>query len=137
MTRGTVNAAKAQLRKHALSFEGAYEDHPWGENVAKVNKKVFVFLGVDTSENLMGVKLTRSLLYARSRPDVEAMGYGLGKSGWCNVRRPAKGALDLALMKEWIAESYEAVAPKKKAATRRAPGPTRAATRRRPPSRQA
>ena len=109
-------AAKAKLRKHALSLEGAYEDHPWGEDVAKVRNKVFVFLGVadETSEYLMGVKLTRSLLYARSRSDVEPMGYGLGKSGWCNVKRPAKGAVDMKLMKEWITESYEAVAPKKK-----------------------
>ena len=73
----------------------------------------------------MGVKLARSLLYARSRPDVEAMGYGLGKSGWCNVKRPAWGAVDLKLMKEWIAESYEAVAPKKRASRRRATGSTR------------
>jgi predicted DNA-binding protein (MmcQ/YjbR family) len=134
----TVKVAKAELRRHALSFEGAYEDHPWGENVAKVNKKVFVFLGIDdeTSGYLMGVKLTRSLLYARSRPDVEAMGYGLGKSGWCNVKKPARGAVDMKVMKEWIAESYETVAPKR-AATRKAPGSTRAATRTRRPSRRA
>jgi predicted DNA-binding protein (MmcQ/YjbR family) len=126
----TVNAAKAQLRKHALSFESAYEDHPWGENVAKVNKKVFVFLGVadDQSEYLMGVKLTHSLLYAHSRPDVEAMGYGLGKAGWCNVKRPARGAVDMKLIKEWIAESYEAVAPKR-ASTRKALGSARAEPR--------
>jgi predicted DNA-binding protein (MmcQ/YjbR family) len=118
MARASVKAAKAQLRKYALSLEGAYEDHPWGENVAKVSKKVFVFLGVDddASEYLMGVKLTRSLLYARSRPEVEAMGYGLGKSGWCNVKRPARGSVDMKVMKEWIAESYAAVAPKRPAA---------------------
>jgi predicted DNA-binding protein (MmcQ/YjbR family) len=98
-----------------LTFDGAHEDHPWGENVTKVRNKVFVFFGRDDdkSEWLMGVKLTRSLLYARSLPHVEAMGYGLGKSGWCSVKRP-KGAIDVTLMKDWIAESYEAVAPKRK-----------------------
>jgi predicted DNA-binding protein (MmcQ/YjbR family) len=105
-----------RLRKYALTFAGTKEDHPWGENVTKVNGKVFVFFGMDdeTSDSVMGVKLTRSLLYARSLPHVEPSGYGLGKSGWCTVKRP-KGAIDVALMKEWIAESYEAVAPKGRA----------------------
>jgi predicted DNA-binding protein (MmcQ/YjbR family) len=108
-----LKTAKTQLRKHALTFDGAYEDHPWGENVAKVKNKVFVFFGPDDddSDGLMGVKLTRSLLYARSLPHVEAMGYGLGTSGWCAVKKP-KGAIDMKLMKDWIAESYEAVAPR-------------------------
>jgi len=116
----SAKAAKAQLRKYALTFDGAEEAHPWGENVTKVRGKVFVFFGVDDdkSEWLMGVKLTRSLLYARSLPIVEAMGYGLGKSGWCSVKRP-KGAIDMALMKDWIAESYEAVGPKRKVGAKR------------------
>jgi predicted DNA-binding protein (MmcQ/YjbR family) len=114
----SVKAAKAALRKYALTLEGARLDHPWGEDVVKVRGKVFVFFGPpdDTSEWLMGVKLTRSLLYARSRGDVETMGYGLGKSGWCSVKRPKTGRVDLKLMKEWIAESYEAVSPTKKRA---------------------
>ena len=64
--------AKAVLRKYALTFDGAQEAHPWGENVTKVRGKVFVF-----------------------------------------VKQPARGAIDIGLMKEWIAESYEAVAPKR------------------------
>jgi predicted DNA-binding protein (MmcQ/YjbR family) len=112
-----LTTVKAALRQYALTFEGTTEDHPWGETAMKVRGKVFVFFGVDddTSDGVMGVKLARSLLYARSLPHVEAMGYGLGKSGWCNVKRP-KGRLDLPLMKEWIAESYQLVAPKRLAA---------------------
>ncbi|HCO04282.1 MAG TPA: dGTPase, partial [Actinobacteria bacterium] len=34
------------VRTFALGLPEAYEDHPWGESVAKVNKKVFVFLGL-------------------------------------------------------------------------------------------
>ncbi|MGH2727412.1 MAG: MmcQ/YjbR family DNA-binding protein, partial [Actinomycetota bacterium] len=34
-----------RVRAFALSLPEAYEDHPWGENVAKVKGKVFVFLG--------------------------------------------------------------------------------------------
>jgi len=117
----SAKLVKTNLRKYALTFADAKEAHPWGENVTKVRDKVFVFFGPDddTSEGLMGVKLTRSLLYARSLPHVEAMGYGLGKSGWCTVKKPARGSIDLKLMKEWIAESYEAVAPKRKTSATR------------------
>jgi len=119
-----LKTVKTDLRKYALTFPETREDHPWGENVAKVKGKVFVFFGMDddASDGVMGVKLTRSLLYARSLPHVEPSGYGLGKSGWCNVKKPARGAVDMTLMKEWIAESYEAVAPKK--ITRAAPKKT-------------
>ena len=36
-----------RLRKRALGYPGATEDHPWGETAIKVNGKVFVFLGED------------------------------------------------------------------------------------------
>lgn len=114
----TARAARTALRKYALTFDGAHEDHPWGENVTKTrNNKVFAFFGMedDTSDLVVGVKLTRSLLYARSLPYVEPMGYGLGKSGWCTVKKPPTGAVDVALMKDWVAESFAAIAPKARA----------------------
>jgi len=79
----SVKAVRAALRKYALTLPETTEAHPWGENVTKVRGKVFVFFfgpEEDASDGVMGVKLTRSLLFARSLPYVEAMGYGLGKS---------------------------------------------------------
>lgn len=35
------------MRAFALGLPGAVDEHPWGETVIKVNKKIFVFLGVD------------------------------------------------------------------------------------------
>jgi len=125
----SVKAVKTALRRYALTLPDTIEAHPWGENVTKVRGKVFVFFGPDedASDGVMGVKLTRSLLFARSLPHVGVMGYGLGKSGWCTVKKPSRGDVDVALMKEWIAESYEAVAPKRttRATTTRARNTTK------------
>jgi predicted DNA-binding protein (MmcQ/YjbR family) len=117
----TVKAAKARLLKYALAKDDATLEHPWGENVAKVKGRVFVFFGMEEpdaqyADYVMGVKLTTALLYAKSLPFVEPMGYGLGKSGWVSVKKP-KGALPTAMFEEWIDESYATVAPKRKTTT--------------------
>lgn len=116
----TLKAAKARLLKYALAKPDATLEHPWGENVAKVRGKVFVFFGMAEpaadapyADYVMGVKLTNALLFAKSLPYVEAMGYGLGKSGWVSVKKP-KGAAPMDMFEEWIDESYANVAPKRK-----------------------
>ena len=137
----TTRAAKARLLKYALAKDDASLDHPWGENVAKVKGKVFVFFGMEEpdaqyADYVMGVKLSTALLYAKSLPFVEAMGYGLGRSGWVSVKKP-KGALPTALFEEWIDESYANVAPKRKTAVSSAARTVRArAAKRRGPGRR-
>ncbi len=99
----------------ALRLPGAYEDHPWGESVAKVNKKVFVFMGhpEDDSANLaLSVKLDESLHQALAVPGAEPTGYGLGRAGWVTVPlRPTTPPP--AVLKDWVEESYRRVAPKR------------------------
>jgi predicted DNA-binding protein (MmcQ/YjbR family) len=95
----------------ALALPGAWEDHPWDEVVAKVGKKVFVFLGRPESDPLsMTVKLIDSRDHALSIPDAVPAGYGLGKAGW--VMLPIT-PVEQDLLEEWIEESYRNVAPKK------------------------
>jgi predicted DNA-binding protein (MmcQ/YjbR family) len=97
----------------ALEFPGAYEDHPWGEDVAKVKGKVFVFLGIaDAREPGMTVKLRESHEQALSLPGVAPTGYGLGRSGWVDVPfRDTSPPIDV--LKDWVEESYRLVAPKR------------------------
>lgn len=115
----TPTATRKQLRAHALKHPEAWADEPWsGDHVAKVGKKIFVFLGGEGSDVSVGVKLPRSLLFARTQPFVTKMGYGMDKSGWI-VARFAKGdEIPLAMLLSWIDESYETVAstalPKRK-----------------------
>lgn len=111
MTR--PRATRRRILAFALQLPGAYEDHPWGEDVAKVNKKVFAFLGVDDSPDLgMSVKLRESHDQALSVPGVAPTGYGLGRAGWVTV--PFLDTTPpLDVLKDWVEESYRLVAPKR------------------------
>ncbi len=112
----TAREAAAQLREYALGLPGAYEEHPWGERVAKVNKKVFVFMGKeDEVDNglAFGVKLPISGEEALKLPFTEPAGYGLGKSGWVAVRFMPDETPPMGLVLSWVEESYRAIAPKK------------------------
>jgi predicted DNA-binding protein (MmcQ/YjbR family) len=105
---------RAQLRAFALSLPDASEDFPWGERVAKVNGKVFVFLGHDEEPGppLMTVKLVESHGHALALEGARPTGYGLGRAGWVNVPVHAQG-VTLDLLRDWIEESYRIVAPKR------------------------
>ncbi|MDQ3880967.1 MAG: MmcQ/YjbR family DNA-binding protein [Chloroflexota bacterium] len=102
------------LRRYAFTLPGAYEDHPWGESVAKVDKKVFAFFGVPTDDRYTGftVKLPESCAAALALHFTEPTRYGLGKAGWVTVRPPDDWPVDL--FRDWIDESYRAVAPKRR-----------------------
>jgi predicted DNA-binding protein (MmcQ/YjbR family) len=100
------------LREFALTFPGAYEDHPWGETVVKVKAKIFVFLGEDGNEpGGFTVKLDESLEEALAVEGAAPSGYGLGKAGWVNV--PLKGrSPSIGVLRDWVEESYRRIAPK-------------------------
>jgi predicted DNA-binding protein (MmcQ/YjbR family) len=100
------------VHEFALGLPGAWEDHPWGETVVKVGKKVFVFLGMGEDGGGCSVKLRESQDQALAAPGAEPTGYGLGKAGWVSV--PFKGRSPaLGLLCDWVEESYRLVAPKK------------------------
>ena len=105
---------QAELRGFALSLPGAWEDFPWGERVAKVGNKVFVFFGHDdeTGPSLVTVKLVESHDHALAIERAAPTGYGLGRAGWVNVPVQAEG-VNCELLRDWIEESYRIVAPKR------------------------
>lgn len=114
-TPPTLREAAATLRTFALSLPGAYEDYPWGEVVAKVNKKIFVFFSSEAAldtELRLSVKLPHSGGDVLSLPFAEPTGYGLGKSGWVSLRMLPDDLLPVEMVQRWLVESYRAVAPK-------------------------
>lgn len=98
----------ARLRERALAFPGAWEDHPWGDNVVKVGKKIFAFMG----EATITLKLTDAHEAALSVPGAVPTGYGLGKAGWVTIPLDA-GVPPVDVLCDWLEESYRTVAPKK------------------------
>jgi predicted DNA-binding protein (MmcQ/YjbR family) len=106
--------ARAKLSAFALSLPEASEHFPWGERVAKVNGKIFVFLGRDHAAGPggMSVKLVESHGHALSIEGAKPTGYGLGRAGWVNVPLDA-GGMTFDLLRDWIEESYRVIAPKR------------------------
>jgi predicted DNA-binding protein (MmcQ/YjbR family) len=105
---------RSSLMSYALALPEAHEDHPWGETVVKVNKKIFVFLGAEDGSHPPGfsVKLPESRDQALAVSGAEPTGYGLGKAGWVSLQ--LDGALPpIGVLHDWVEESYRAVAPKK------------------------
>jgi predicted DNA-binding protein (MmcQ/YjbR family) len=102
---------RAEVREFALSLPEAVEDHPWGDDVAKVRGKIFVFLGSPTA-TFITVKLAESHGHALAIEDAAPTGYGLGKAGWVTVPLHAPD-VSADLLCDWIEESYRIVAPKR------------------------
>jgi predicted DNA-binding protein (MmcQ/YjbR family) len=108
----------AEVRGFALGLPGAAEEFPWeGDAVVKVNKKIFVFLG--PSDGDRPPALTFKLRdpgaheHALTFPGARPAGYGLGRSGWVTLPLDPEGAPPAELLREWVEESYRAIAPKR------------------------
>ena len=111
--RNPLTRAQAALRKIALAYPEATEDHPWGESAFKVRGKVFLFLSLHDGKLRATTKLPASGRYALTQPFAAPTGYGLGKSGWVTCTFDPGDAVPLDLLEDWIGESFRAVAPKK------------------------
>ena len=104
---------RGRLREFALGFPEAWLDHPWDEDVVKVGKKIFVFLGQEDMEDLLvTVKLDDSRDQALAVPGAEPSGYGLGRAGWVTI--PLRSTTPpVPVLQDWVDESYRRVAPKR------------------------
>jgi predicted DNA-binding protein (MmcQ/YjbR family) len=119
------------LRAHALAYPEAEEAFPWGERAIKVRGKAFLFMRLADSELSFSVKLPRTSIQALALPFVKPTEYGLGRHGWVTVRATTTSRALEQQYREWIDESFRAVAPKRVAASLDAPDENRRATRKR------
>ena len=116
------------VRSFALRLPAAEEDAPWGVTVIKVRRRpgvppwrrdgagvfgpMFLWLGHrEATDPAVSVKLTGSYEEAvHVGHAVPTTISGLGQWGWLTV--PLAG-IDLALLRDWVEESYRNVAPRR------------------------
>ena len=125
------------LREAGMAYPEVTEEFPWGHRTLKVNGKAFIFMGINGEEGLsLSVKLPQSNGAALMLPFAEPTGYGLGKSGWVSASFGAKDTPPLEMLRQWLDESYRAVAPKKLVAwlDERAAAPAKAPSRKAAPA---
>ncbi len=107
------NPHELALRDFALGYPGAHEDMPWGHRAIKVKGKAFLFMGHQAGGLGLSVKLPHSKDAALMLPFATPTGYGLGKSGWVSAEFAKTDKPPLEMLRQWVDESYRAVAPKK------------------------
>lgn len=113
-TRFPADAALQELRAFGLAYPGAHTKSPWpGHLDLAVNDKTFAYLSVEGEPFKISCKLPHSADVALGLPFCSPTPYGLGKSGWVTATFPQGRVPPVALLKEWIDESYRAQAPKK------------------------
>ena len=99
------------IRAYCLNFPEAFEDHPWGDTVFKVGKKIFVFVhGADDGLSVT-VKLPPELrdLYDQ-HPSTYVPAY-VGRYGWRGVH--IRREQDWERGQEAIAVSSRLIAPRR------------------------
>ena len=101
------------LRDIAMTYPGAHEDFPWGETAIKVGGKAFLFMHMGAEQLSLSCKLPASHEMALMLPFAKPTGYGLGKSGWVSAAFGPNDEPPIDLLREWLDESYRAIAPKK------------------------
>jgi predicted DNA-binding protein (MmcQ/YjbR family) len=103
-----------QLRAFGLRYPGAETKSPWpGHLDLAVRDKTFAFLSAPGEPTRISCKLPHTAAAALLLPFASPTPYGLGKSGWVTATFAARDKVPLALLKEWLDESYRAQAPKK------------------------
>ncbi|HEY6476359.1 MAG TPA: MmcQ/YjbR family DNA-binding protein [Polyangia bacterium] len=103
-----------ELRAFGLRYPDAHTKSPWPGHVdLAVRAKTFAFLSAPGEPMRISCKLPHTATAALLLPFAEPTPYALGKSGWVTATFAARDKVPLALLKEWIDESYRAQAPKK------------------------
>jgi predicted DNA-binding protein (MmcQ/YjbR family) len=116
MAKSRSSHAESVLRKFALAYPDTTEHFPWGHVAVKVKGKAFVFMSGEKCRDgtwSLSVKLPVSAVVALSLPFASPTEYGLGRSGWVTARFRPQDDIPVEMLKEWIDESFRAIAPRK------------------------
>jgi predicted DNA-binding protein (MmcQ/YjbR family) len=100
-----------KLLAYCLTKPGAWQDEPWEDNiVAKVDKRIFVFLGGDSIGVKCGTSREEADEWLLRYPEHASVMAYIGRSGWNTIR--FGGAVSDEEVYEAIDESYAMVVEK-------------------------
>ena len=108
-----LTRAEMALRKIGLTYPESHEDFPWGHRAIKVLGKMFVILSQENDRLNVTMKLPVSNPHALALPFTSPTGYGMGKHGSVTAQFNSTDEIPLEMLREWIDESFRAVAPKR------------------------
>jgi predicted DNA-binding protein (MmcQ/YjbR family) len=109
----------ANLRKkligHCLTFSGAYEDYPFGDETAALrhggNSRIFALFLTHADREMVNLKSEPfTALYRRNEYPSVIPGWHMNKVHWNSVI--LDGAVPEAVIREMIAESFDLTKPK-------------------------
>lgn len=102
------------LRAFGRTYPGVTIKSPWpGHADLAVNNRTFAYLPPEGEPFKASFKLPFSAPQVLDLPFAAPAAYGLGKSHWVNLKPAPDEIPDLAVLKDWLDESYRAQAPKK------------------------
>ena len=100
-----------ELRAYCLGKPGAWADQPWeGDFVAKVDQKIFAFMGSDSVGLKCGVNREEADEWLLQYPDDASVMAYIGRSGWNTLR--LGGAIPDEEIRDAVDASYELVVAK-------------------------
>ena len=100
------------LRDHAMTFPETSEGASCVNRAFKVRKKNFLFVGEkDDGSCKVMLKLKPSLDEAEGIASADDR-FEVGSSGWVTVRFNTSDLPDVELLKRWVSESFQTLAPK-------------------------
>ncbi len=104
------------IREYILQKPSVTEGFPFGEDtlVFKVNEKIFLLAGLDSSPLQFNVKCDpdKAIELRDEYPESVLPGYHMNKKHWNTII--VDGRLTAKQLKEMIDDSYELVGPKKR-----------------------
>jgi predicted DNA-binding protein (MmcQ/YjbR family) len=115
MTVGKISGSRRLLIEHCLTFAGAYEDYPFGDDTATVrhggNQRIFALFIKHGGRDLLNLKSEPfNVLYWRSAFESVIPGYHMNKVHWSSVI--LDGTVPDDAVKDMIAESFDLTKPK-------------------------
>lgn len=95
------------IRLRASAYPGVEEGSACTQSSFKVNKKSFLFIGLQGGRHKVMLKLKSSMPEAIKLAEQKPDCYGAGSTGWVTARFTSEDPIPQELWERWLDESYQ------------------------------